>query len=512
MPQNVVRYSTRDYNSVVQQFNDEPVLKDQPERMKRGPASVFDTLSNTLNAVANMLFTSTVFSRTHAQILFDLLDYHLAWKTPSSCTERFTISGTGPLTIAKADLVGSTVGTVTQNAVRFEARESLVIGSGASYGDIVCYAQETRPQQNIGKTDGSNFQQVELPDLDVIDDTNQITIDGNSYNRVNTFANSTGTDYHYLLFFRSDGSSYIVLGGENTQDNSEFGFKPPADIDIYADYAVGGGTDTNIENTGEVTEYLGTNVNVSAVTNTTAATGGLDEETLENARNIAPIRLRSAEFFSNESTGLALLKTEVSGFLNGQIVITGLMEVDAYIVPVGGGAPSAGLITEVQDLLEERSYLEQVTATGYSANYINQAISAEVSMLSGYAYADKEKYMELALALRSSEISLGIYEVYYSTGVADAIDRINSDFAALLPYLIGGGDFTNESDAVQIERLLKNIPFQSFGENLNPEDLSTAVQGFVTGVDRCEMLAPTSPVTVPAGSISRPSSIAVAAP
>ncbi len=503
MGQTVISYTTRDALSILAQFNADPDLKEQPPRVKNSVAFSFDGLSNTLNGVTNSLFLRTMFSRPHAQDLLEMMDYTMSGKgvatVPMTVTVPSAATAGGDLLIDQADLVFETEGTATNAPVRFEARSDLTISQGFTTGTVEAFQQTTRPATDLGQTDGTEFQRVDTADLDVIKDTITLTIAADTYTVVDSWRDSFATDLHFRLFHRSDGSSFVKLPGANLQDGEAFGKKPLTALSIIANYAVGGGSRGN-QAAGRIIKYVGGDVNVTDVTNPSPSTGGTAEESIENAREIAGISLRGTEIASNQSVFLALAKS-VSGVLTASFVNTGLFRVDAFIIPTGGGLPSTALKTEVGDLLTEKSPLGQIEVTGRDPNYLDQAIAGEVQVLSGFLFSNIKHLVELAAALRTSEIGSEINNTFLTDGLTAAIAQINGTFVSsgLVSQTI-----VEKDDGPQVERFLTNIPFQSFGETLHPEDIISAVQGFVTGVDVAKMLNPLSDITVAPGFIVRP--------
>jgi hypothetical protein len=502
----VINYSTRDYAAVMAQFDADPELREQPERFKRGHAGIFDALSNLANAMANSAFINTAFSRPHLQDLLALIDYAIPWKLVATVTQEFTIdpaaTASSDYTVLAADLVAGTIGTSSSPAQRYEARSDLTFTIGTTVSSVTLYNQTTQPQQIIGATDGSDYQEIDLPDLDVVKDTLVITIGSDVYSVVSTFADSGSTDPHFKLYYRSDGSSYIKLPGL-APDGTAFGKKPGIGQDIIADYAIGGGIEGN-KSAGTITEYLGTDTNVLSTVNNLAASDGAPEQSLSLAKEQSRLELRSVGFFTNESTALGLVRANVEGIINLSIVRTGTLEVDVFLQPSGGGNPTTEQKLQAQDILQRKSFLEEVAVNPRDPIYITTSIIGTARVAEGYSFGEILKYIEFASAYRVSEIGFFIHESFLNDDLSDTIALINGT-------LVSGGlvsaSFTTQDDGPQIQRILSNVPFQRFGEDLHPEDIVSAVQGFVIGVDFVKIQNPTSPISVNGGSITQPTVI-----
>lgn len=500
--QTTISYTTRDAATLLAQYNADPDLREMPPRLKRAIAFAFDVLSNVLNGFVNTQFLRTMFSRPHAQDLLANMDYTMDWKGVATVAETVTVPAAatagGDLLILKADLVFETEGTATNAPVRFEARSDLTISQGFTTGTVTAFQQTTRPATDLGETDGTEFQIIETADLDVTSEIT-LTIGADTYTAVDSFRDSGATDLHFRIFYRSDGSSFIKLPGTNSQDGEAFGKTPLPGVSVIGNYAVGGGTRGN-QAAGRIIKYAGGDVNVTTVTNPSPSTGGTEEETIENAREIAGISLRGTEILSNATTFNAAAR-DISGVLSVSTSVTGLFTIDIFIIPTGGGLPSTALKIQVGEDLTARTPLEQIEVTGRDPNFLDQAIAGEVRVLSGFLFDNIRHLVELAAALRTSEIASEINRTFLASGLSAAILQINGT-------LVSGGlvsqTIIEKDDGPQVERFLTNIPFQSFGETLHPEDIGTAVQGFVTGVDVAKMLSPTSDITVGAGFIVRP--------
>lgn len=500
----VINYSTRDYNGVISQIDADAQLKEQPTRWKRAIAGIFDVVNNTINSVVNALIPRTAFDRTIMQDVLGLIGYDLAWKETSSVLLKITIDASattsGSYILDKADIIGSTVGSTSKLPLRFEARANLTFSIGTTESSILVYQQTTQPLVTVGQTNGASWQTMELPDVDVLRETIILKVGLVEYTRVANFAKSLNTDKHYKIYYRSDGTSYVKFGGTDTKTGTQYGFIPSPGQNVTLVYATGGGSISRIA-IGEITEYLGTDANVLAIENEVASTGGEDEETIENAREVAPLSIRAVSGqYTNESTGLAIARA-VPGVLDIQLVKTGRLTIDAYVLPSGGGLPSSELKSLVASALQEASILQEVSVTGRDPLFVNTNITSLVRLVPGFNSDDVLPYIKLAQVLRSSEVGVSVYRIYYSYGLADAIDEINNLYSVLI-----SASFNLSDDGAQIERLLDNVVYQRVGLGLSPEDLIIA-SGFVYGLDTIRITNPSSEIPPTSGYITRPTSI-----
>jgi hypothetical protein len=500
-----LNYSTRDYITLLSEINQDPVLQEQPTFFKTFMAGIFDVLNNTINACMNAILPEHFYSRVVAQKVLQLLDYNLGWKQTSTCLATLEINPSATVvsdyTILKSELKFSSVGTQSLPPRQYESREDVTFTTGTFTTSIRLYQQETRPQVILGTTSGSSFQTFDLPDQDVLRDTLEITINSITYSRVDTFAGRSALEYVYKLYYRADGSSYIEFGGIDPISSTQFGFIPTAGFDVFANYAVGGGANSNT-GVGTITQYLGQDANFVSITNVQPATGGRNEETLVNAGKIAPLRARSAEYFINTSSGEALAKSSIENIQTIQVRKAGILTASVWVIPNGGGIPSAGLKTSIKELLESRSLLEEVTVNVFDPNYVPIDINVQVRPKDNADPTLVERYSKFALVHRVTENGEYILEVYQSNGIDKAIEIINALYTPLT------GDTYGISDYTPISLLLDVIRVTNFGRDLRRNDLVSTL-AFVDGVDFVNVITPTTDTIVSDGNTTSVNSLGV---
>lgn len=498
-----LNYSSRDYASILTEINNDPVLKEHPSYFKSMVAGVFDVLNNTLNAIVNAIIPSTFYSRPIATDVLKLIDYELSWKSTSESIIDIEIDSsatlTNPYTIEKEELRFSTSPDNTDIILNFESRSDITFSIGTTTTSVKIYQQTTQDEIQSGTTDGTSFQIINLPFTDIIKDTLEITINSIIYTRVDSFASYSENDYIYRLYYRTDGSSYIMLGGINSNSLDQYGFIPNSGIPVFVKCATGGGINSNT-GTGTIIEYIGNDENIISVTNSIPATGGRDEESLVNASVMAPLHSRTCEYFINESTGIYLAKKNPS-VQDAQIQKSGLLAVDCWIIPVGGGLPSIELKNSIKDELESKSVMGEISVNMIDPTFIELYIYCSIISYPNFSKSLIERYSKLALVYRISEVSKIIRESYYSSGIEQAVELINA-------YL---NQYTNDtytaSDYNSIEKIISNVPVQSIGESFYKNDLVMALT-YVSGIDTVIINNPSDTI-VPPGAITKPSGILV---
>lgn len=128
---NPIQYTSRDFNSILNDINSDPELKDTPLWWKRGLAGIGDVSSMWMNAAANQSFLRTAFTRQAVMDLCQQIDYDLSPRVTSSGILLFYLKGSVsfPVTIAQEDLIAQTQGSIAVASKRFEARAGIVVSA-----------------------------------------------------------------------------------------------------------------------------------------------------------------------------------------------------------------------------------------------------------------------------------------------------------------------------------------------------------------------------------------------
>lgn len=560
---NPIKTTSRDYDSLMVDINNDPKLRNRPEWFKRMIAGIGDSLNTMLDLVNNESMLDTAQSRTAIADKLALIDYYLSPPETCSGTAIFFLNPATvafPVTFPASDLVATTQGTTIRPSQRFEARDAVTIsalvsenftvagddltvareymtgekvrlatsgtlppplavatdyyvvkvdattinlaetlddaisgtiisltGAGAGTQSISLYSfqatlyqQETISSSKVGDGDGTDFQEVDLPDENIIADTVVATVNAATYTRVTSFASSVSTDNVFQVIYRTDGTAFLRFGGNG------FG-NPPGLFDIFAEYAIGGGADTNISDDDIINTYAGGNADISGVTNTEDFTGGADEESTETAKRIAPLSLAARDRFVKTSDGIALV---ISNFSVSTVQIIrnayGPLSCNVLPVPNGGGLPSGALKTAIEDYLIARTVLEGIDVRCNDPDYVVKNVVCGVKMKTGYTYADIEDYVKLAWRLLLSETGQEIKDNYDGNGVESAVTLINSIFTTTY----GSADYT------AVARLLDNFSPAEFEMTMTISDAYGLLDSFIVGVDYVTITGPVFPFTL----------------
>lgn len=555
--QNPIQYSSRTYNTIMNDINSDSTLAPKPNWFKRLIAGLGDTISIWLNSVANMLFLRTAYTRGAVQDLCQLIDYYLSGQVTSSGIELFHVdtslgAAIYPFTLTVADLKAKSQGSLNVSSLQFEARASVtftdvndtfttnfavnseltvsvdfgytghkcrvsstvtlpspllankdyyiiyvsatkiklalsvaaafagsaitITADGAGVHTLQLYSKAVTVYQQktiaaavvIGRSDGlTEWQEFDLPDLYVIDDTLAITINSVTWTLVDTLVNSISTDTHYKLYQKANGNYTIRFG------NGTYGAIPGA-FDIYAEYATGGGINSNMALSNLVNVYAGTSIKISGCTNSGAMTGGADQESIVNAKIVAPLLLKARDRFVTVDDGIAIVLA-YGGISQCQIIpnFYGYLSCKVIGIATGGGNPSSGVKAAIQQELIDKSILSSINVNFVDATITATDVVSDAHMKSGYAWADVEPYFTLAWTLFLSEIGNEILNDYLSNGIESATTMINTYFSTA---------FTS-ADYVQIAALLDNFTPRQFGDTLQESQAFSFIEANVEGID-----------------------------
>lgn len=510
---NPIRVLATTFTDILTDLNNDSRTADMPYFWKVAFAGIFAIATIRANILANQVLLSTSEDRTIAEDILAWQDYRLAGDAPAIVSINITVQASatsgGPYTIPTAQLKGKTKGSITSPSIPFEARAPLTIAQGFTTSAFPAWQQDTKTAVNVGKTANVNLQAFDLPDKDVIPETLSVTIGSDTFIAarvfysltIDTLAYATPTDPVFIFKQRTDGTCFFYLGFVDA-DGVQYGKIPAAGLDVIASYAVTQGNAGNVlANT--VVQYTGTDANVTAVSNPLAAQGGADQESLSNAQLLAPLRSQTHNMFWDVNSGQAIAQS-LPGVLLAKVVMNSLLNSSVYIMPQGGGTASAPLITSVVNQLVSQSYFQQGTVSGFSVAYSFLGISFNVNVKQGVTYANILKFIMLAAAYRASELSFDTFAYYKSFGIVQTIALINTRYLALTGYT-----YSTDIDLSKVQKIVANVRFNGFGDGLGPDDISTAIEAYVDGVNYVQVTSPMSRILPLASQFIKPTAITV---
>jgi hypothetical protein len=298
MPNNLpIDYVTKDYDGFLQMMKDMiPVLtpewtdtsdSDQGIVILQLLSYGLHTLGYYQDKAVNENLLHTAQTKKAILLLCKFLGYSLQKQQPASTTLRFTKDDTkiDQRVIIPAGTQVSTDPKLGEQIV-FETDSVLVMEAGVTEGDITATQGETISREFIGLGNGQANQTFTLEYPMVLEDTLQIiTVENDKdyyWTKVDNMIDSLPTDRHFTTSLNEENQTIVSFG------DGIFGMRPLYQNNVFANYRSGGGTRGNLAigliNTLVDTFVLG----VQDVSNTVAATGGIDYEDLEHARVMAP--------------------------------------------------------------------------------------------------------------------------------------------------------------------------------------------------------------------------------
>lgn len=293
------------------------------------------------------LQTATI--RSAVELIARQFGYTLATATSASGVATFTV--TGAVTIPRGFRVQASNGQpfFVTNAVGAIAAGD--INANVLQGEIVSEQFVAQGVQNEEfNLRGPNVIR-DLDNLNPADITPQVTINGNDYTLVDTLIRNNGTDSDavsdslgnviggggrvFLLGTRSDDTPYISFG------DGIFGRKlSPGEV-VTITYRTGGGSAGNIAEE-SLTTLIDNLSQVSAVTNNELFSGGADEQTIDQLRQLIPASLRTLDRAVAEKDYSDILVANFSEVFTASTEANTEdpgIDLNIYVVPQGIGIP-----------------------------------------------------------------------------------------------------------------------------------------------------------------------------
>lgn len=298
---------------------------------------------------ATQAYLQTANIRSSVELIAHQFGYSIGSATSASGIATFTV--TAPVTIPRGFKVRATNGEeffVVNNTVAIAAGD---VDADVLQGSINTeqFTAEGLQSEEFDLT-GPNVI-IDPDNLNPADISPQVTVNGNSYTLVSSLIRNNGTDTDavtdtlgnivggggrvFLLDTRPDGTPYITFG------DGIFGRKlQPGEL-VQITYRTGGGSAGNIPE-----ESLNTLISslpqVSAVTNNAEFSGGSDEQSIDELRELIPASLRTLERAVAEQDYSDILVAnfnEVFAASTEANLEQAGVDLNIYVVPQGSGIP-----------------------------------------------------------------------------------------------------------------------------------------------------------------------------
>lgn len=292
--------------------------------------------------------------------------------TPASAASA---SGNVIFTLNAAGTVPRGFRLVSTSGVPFYLTNAIVAGSSGEYTGTVIQG-EIKSESFVAQ--GLQNEEFDLTGPNIVVDSTNINpadispivqVTGNDYTLVNSFLRFNGTDTDpitdsldniiggggrvFTLNERPDGTPYLKFG------DGIFGRKLIAGESISVSYRTGGGTQGNIEPNSIV--GVDSLPFVSSVNNSSSFSGGADEQSIEQLRELIPASLRTLERAVSETDYSDLIVTNFSEVFAASTEVNtddpGI-DLNIYVVPQGNGitqiTDNALLLTRINNFVDRR--------------------------------------------------------------------------------------------------------------------------------------------------------------
>ncbi len=466
----VVDYMARDYDSLLKSMRDLipsrlPEWKDYESEADFGNvmlelfAHMGDILSYYQDRVANESFLGTAQSRRSIIDHLKLISYHLATAAPASAALDLTFPSTCNeiITISRGDAF-ATKSQKDKPSIRFEySREIpliidcsiLAIDSNTNkkhYRKDTLLGTEGVPVEEgrlvkdelLGISSGSKNQQFTLARSGLI-----LRAAGASQkvNRDIIIATSVGetitewTLQESLAYSREKQEDYIVeIDAEDRATvvfgDGSFGAIPQNGATIRATYRVGGGLHGNVSagSIGTVVDASQLSLNGVKVTNSEAATGGAERESIEHAVMHAPSVFRSLKRAVTEEDYKALA-LDFNGVGKVRAVAASWNRVLLYVAPEGGGKVSDVLESNLLAYFEDKRPVTTIIEI-MDVEYVKIYITAEIGVTSYYPVEDVREKVQAAagklLAFDNVDFAKTVYlsKFYEATEAVEGVKYV----------------------------------------------------------------------------------------
>lgn len=383
----------------------------------------------------------------------------------------------------------TTIALATSLANAYAGNIITLTSDGAGVQTLTLYsAAVTAYQQDflttaisIGQSDGvTAWQEFVLPDEFILPNTLSIAINSVIWTQVTDFASSGASSTVYKVIQLSDNQDSIRFG------NGTYGLIPPSNFSILANYAVGGGANSNLAVTNGINTYAGNDTHILGVSNPVTFTGGADQQNINDAKNLGPLSIKTRDRFITVQDGITLA-LNFGGLSLVTIIRNAYGPLSCQVVGIanGGGNPSGALEANLQTYLINLTVLQSITVQVTNATITAENITAQMHILPTYVWANLLPYFRLAVKLQLTEAGAQILSTYKASGIVSAVTLINTIF----------GETFGQADYTQITSFLNNFVPRNFGDTIQLTTIIAFIQSFLVGCDYVTISVPSAAIT-----------------
>ena len=341
---------------------------------------------------ANETFLATARQRESVYQSVRLIGYRPSSRISSLATLTFSVDTAHTLSVSIPKF--TSVSTAGVEVTMFYTSSDATLNAGDL--SVSVSAKEGSLVTEQFTSDGSQPSLVyRFRNNDAGKNTVEVSIGTTIWKEVKNFLLSDSTSEHYVLRFDADDYGEVVFG-----DGAAGLIPPPGTVEVRylrssgIEGNVGAGTITKTQTA--LTDSGGARVALS-VTNTGAALGGSDRQSLDRIKDLAPANLAALGRAVTKPDYIALLE-QVDGVSRANAwgeseenpPNTRMRNIVRFTVaPSGGGEPPQPLVTTLFDFLEGTTEIEEKRMIGirhYFLNpiYVEVNITATITVLFGY--------------------------------------------------------------------------------------------------------------------------------
>lgn len=326
-------------------------------------------------------------------------------------TTTLTITLTGAM--AKTLPIGYQNGGVSSITGNFVYFELTAVGDSGGTDTITVAAMQKRTYTDIAiGTILSQDNYYELPIngyTNIIRSSISLTINSLGWTRVDNFDNSISTDRHFLLYYQNDGKTIIIF------PNGVNGEKPPLNEAVTATFSTTNGLN-GIMNANEIIVNVGGDTDVLTVDNAAKTSGGNNPESITSIIRNARVYLRSKNIVWSKADLELYAKVADSSVVKA-LGIPGIGNTNIHIIPSGGGAPGAPLKAIVDTFVTSKTQFGVMPVTVSDPNYLTAAVTADITVITGYMPAKVQDLVEFAMTLVTCAYDNQVTEAYIDNGI-----------------------------------------------------------------------------------------------
>jgi len=317
-----------------------------------------DFMVQHIERASSNTFIETVTDRESARRLLELIGYELSETQSSAVTLSLTHPSSHPQFTIYAGTQFSTADQAYGKVI-FEVDSDTIVNADITSSTVDCTQGETTTDKILGSSDGSANQAFLMHIGNVAWHSESVEVNNGAswqaWTRVDHFVDSTSSSLHYKVEIRNEQDYYIVFGDGT---NGQIPATEPSNV--RATYVVSNGSLGNVP--ANTITVLVSDVNyIDSVTNAQAATGGLDQETIEHARIAGPASVKALDRIISieDAEDIAITYSSAS---HGSIAVAKAISASSqimvlYIVPASGGDPSDTMMADVQSWLGSKMVL-----------------------------------------------------------------------------------------------------------------------------------------------------------